>query len=145
MFGRQRDQPGILLEPAPAYQVDISNNAEVSKFRNAIWDVIETANKIAPAFSRIFKEMILITDPKKPLPRVGKGTIARKAALTFYEAEINELYDTIKLNLGDDSVELPKSWEVENLQSWLATQISDILSAGAPAITADLFEYGLDR
>lgn len=57
------------------------------------WDrpAIEEGNKIAPSFSRIFKEMILIVNPDKPLPRVGKGTVAKKAALTLYEAEINKL------------------------------------------------------
>lgn len=52
---------------------------------------IEEANRIAPSFSRIFKEMILIVNPEKPLPRVGKGTVAKKAALALYETEINEL------------------------------------------------------
>jgi hypothetical protein len=52
---------------------------------------VEEANKIAPAFSRIFKEMILVVDPKKPLPRVGKGTVARKAALALYNSEIDQL------------------------------------------------------
>lgn len=37
MFGRQRDQPGILLEPLPEYQVDVNDNEQLSKFRNLIW------------------------------------------------------------------------------------------------------------
>ncbi|KAE9385222.1 acetyl-CoA synthetase-like protein [Gymnopus androsaceus JB14] len=105
IFGRQRDQPGILLEPLPAYQVDVNDSAQVSKFRNLIWPTIEEANKVAPAFSRIFKEMILIVDPEKPLPRVGKGTVARKAALTLYGPEIDKLYETVESNSGSDFVE----------------------------------------
>ncbi|KAE9385220.1 hypothetical protein BT96DRAFT_1026658 [Gymnopus androsaceus JB14] len=144
IFGRQRDQPGILLEPLPAYQVDVNDSAQVSKFRNLIWPTIEEANKVAPAFSRIFKEMILVVDPEKPLPRVGKGTVARKAALTLYSSEIDKLYETVESNSGGDSVEPPKSWEVADLQSWLIGQISDILSTEAPGITEDLFEHGVD-
>ncbi|KAE9406881.1 acetyl-CoA synthetase-like protein [Gymnopus androsaceus JB14] len=144
MFGRQRDQPGILLEPLPAYQVDVNDSAQISKFRNLIWPAIEEANKVAPAFSRIFKEMILIVDPQKPLPRVGKGTVARKAALALYDSEIDDLYETIESNSGGDSIEPPKSWEVADIQPWLVGQISDILSTEAPAITADLFENGFD-
>ncbi|KAE9396160.1 acetyl-CoA synthetase-like protein [Gymnopus androsaceus JB14] len=140
----QRDQPGILLEPLPAYQVDVNDSAQVSKFRNLIWPTIEEANKVAPAFSRIFKEMILIVDPEKPLPRVGKGTVARKAALTLYGPEIDKLYETVESNSGSDFVEPPKSWEVADLQSWLIGQISDILSTEAPGITEDLFEHGFD-
>lgn len=53
--------------------------------------VIEEANKDAPAFSRIFKEMILVTSKDKPLARAAKGTVMRKAVLTQYEEEINNL------------------------------------------------------
>ena len=54
--------------------------------------MIEEANKIAPAFSRIFKEMILVTSKDKLLPRAGKGTVMRKMALQAYDDEIEELY-----------------------------------------------------
>ncbi|KAG6852049.1 nonribosomal peptide synthetase, partial [Blastosporella zonata] len=53
--------------------------------------VIEEANKVAPTFSRIFKEMILITSRDKPLPRTGKGTVMRKMALKAYNEEIEGL------------------------------------------------------
>lgn len=35
--------------------------------------------------------MILITSSEKPLPRAGKGTVLRKAALDVYAAEIDAL------------------------------------------------------
>lgn len=53
--------------------------------------MIEEANREAPAFSRIFKEMIILTSAGKPLPRVAKGTVAKKAAVKLYEAEIDAL------------------------------------------------------
>lgn len=37
MFGRQRDQPGVLLEPSPGNQIDVNDQAQVSDFRNKIW------------------------------------------------------------------------------------------------------------
>ncbi len=46
---------------------------------------------MAPAFSRIYKEMILIAANDKPLPRAGKGTVMKKAALVQYENEIDEM------------------------------------------------------
>ncbi|GAW10245.1 pre-mRNA-splicing factor ATP-dependent RNA helicase PRP43 [Lentinula edodes] len=144
MFGRQRDQPGIMLEPIPGYSIDVKNDDEISKFRNLVWPAIEEGNKIAPSFSRIFKEMILVVNPDKPLPRVGKGTVAKKAALTLYEAEINKLYDAVESNSGGDSIEPPRSWNASDIESWLINQISDILSTEAPSVTADLFEQGVD-
>ncbi|KAG6824420.1 hypothetical protein H0H92_006932 [Tricholoma furcatifolium] len=53
--------------------------------------VVEEANGVAPAFSRIFKDMIVLTSKEKPLPRSGKGTILRKAALALYKDEIDTL------------------------------------------------------
>lgn len=52
---------------------------------------MEEASRDAPAFSRVFKEMIIVTAPDKPLPRTGKGTVMRKATLVAYEDEINAL------------------------------------------------------
>jgi hypothetical protein len=52
---------------------------------------VEEANRRQPAFARVFKEMILVTQPAKSLPRVGKGTVSRKGALALYDAEIRAL------------------------------------------------------
>ena len=53
--------------------------------------MIEEANKSSPAFSRIFKEMILLTSNDKPMLRAPKGTVQRKATFKAYDAEINAL------------------------------------------------------
>jgi hypothetical protein len=70
---------------------------------------VEEANRTQPAFAKvhtarivvhpradarlwqIFKEMILVTRPDAELPRVGKGSVSRKAALALYDAEISAL------------------------------------------------------
>lgn len=52
---------------------------------------VEEANKEAPAFSRIFKEMILVTRKEKPMLRAGKGTVTKKATIKLYEEEIDAL------------------------------------------------------
>lgn len=57
--------------------------------------VVERANEMAPAWAHIQKEMILVADPAKPLPRVAKGTIMRAKALEMYEDAIEKLYASI--------------------------------------------------
>ena len=52
---------------------------------------VEEANKEAPTFSRIFKEMILVTSKEKPMLRAGKGTVIKKATMKLYESEIDAL------------------------------------------------------
>ncbi|KZP19605.1 acetyl-CoA synthetase-like protein [Athelia psychrophila] len=89
VFGRGRLQVGILLEPAPGVDV-----GDLPEFRNRIWPLVEEANKIAPAFGRIFKEMIIVTAADRPLQRTGKGTVAKKATMMAYAAEIDALYDS---------------------------------------------------
>ena len=47
---------------------------------------------MAPAYARIFKEMIIFTDLTRPLPRSAKGAIIRKEALALYALDIDTLY-----------------------------------------------------
>lgn len=111
MFGREHDQPGVLIELEQTHAIDPRNEADVVKARNVLWydlrylvssssvhtyqalcrPIIEQANKVAPAFSKLYKEFILFSDPRKPLPRAGKGTVMRKAALAEYHDEIEAL------------------------------------------------------
>ena len=53
---------------------------------------MDEANSKAPAFARIFKEMILVADSKRPFTRAPKGTFIRKATLADYDAQIAKLY-----------------------------------------------------
>ncbi|KAJ3983514.1 putative aminoadipate reductase [Lentinula detonsa] len=140
MFGRQRDQPGVLLEPSPENQIDVNDPAQVSSFRNKIWPVIEEANKQMPAFSKVYKEMILVASPNKPLPRAGKGTVMRKAAYNEYENEISQIYDTVANN---SSVDPPSSWQASALKQWLASQVETLCEKSLNE-KDDIFDHGFD-
>ncbi|KAF8901181.1 acetyl-CoA synthetase-like protein [Gymnopilus junonius] len=144
MFGRDYDQTGVLIELKPAYAVDPSNERDLITVRNTLWPIIEEANKVAPAFSRIFKEMILVTSPSKPLPRAGKGTVMRKAALTAYQAEIEEIYAKVEATAKVEAVVPPASWVAKNVMAWLKAQIEEIHSAHTFSVSGDLFEQGMD-
>ena len=52
---------------------------------------MEAANRAAPAYSRIFEELILVAHPDRPLPRTDKGTVIRKLALKVYNEEIENM------------------------------------------------------
>jgi hypothetical protein len=53
--------------------------------------LVDEANHKAPAFARIFKEMIIVSDPAKPFPRAPKGTMLKKQVMVLYEDAINQL------------------------------------------------------
>ncbi|KAJ3509565.1 hypothetical protein NLJ89_g5155 [Agrocybe chaxingu] len=136
MFGRNHDQAGVLIELKPQYEIDVNDEEEVVKARNMIWPIVEAANKVGPAFSRIFKEMILFVSSDKPLPRAGKGTVMRKAALKAYA----KVEATVKV----DTVTPPASWTKADTEAWLKAQCEDIYSDRKFSISGDLFEQGMD-
>ncbi|KAJ3994744.1 putative aminoadipate reductase [Lentinula boryana] len=143
MFGRQRNQAGILIEPSPGNEIDVDNENEVSQFRNKIWPFVEEANRDSPAYSRIYKEMILIASPKKPFPQADKGTTMRKAVYRIYEKEIDQIYEAVNTYAGGGSVVPPTSWDIAGVQQWLTTQIKDLCGKSLTPLD-DVFEHGFD-
>ncbi|KAJ3543082.1 hypothetical protein NM688_g5900 [Phlebia brevispora] len=144
MFGREREQAGILIEPHPKYAVDPDDEAALAEFRNKIWPSVEAANRPAPAFARIFKEMILVTKPDKPLPRAGKGTVIRKQAIALYADEIDKLYDTVADSSDSKGIAPPNSWEPAELEAWLTEHAAAVGCGHIPLPTVSLFDQGFD-
>ncbi|KIK73022.1 hypothetical protein PAXRUDRAFT_836338 [Paxillus rubicundulus Ve08.2h10] len=146
MFGRERNQAGILIEPRPEHAIDVNNEKAMVEFRNKIWPVVEEANKTSPAFSRIFKEMILVTSNDKPMLRVAKGTVQRKVTLQAYGAEIDTLYDTVEASpLSPNGLAGPSAWTSEVLEKWLLEHASAVSHGHHLDSRIDLFAQGFDR
>ncbi|KAG2361461.1 putative aminoadipate reductase, partial [Suillus spraguei] len=145
MFGRGRSQVGILIEPRAGYEIDVDDEKQLAEFRNRVWPDIEEANNEAPAFSRIFKEMILVIRSEKPMLRVGKGTVNKKATIKLYEEEINVLYETVEgsTRAGLD-VPLPTSWTTEDVEEWFRVHAAAVNADKAVNPDADLFAQGFD-
>ncbi|KAJ6578491.1 acetyl-CoA synthetase-like protein [Mycena capillaripes] len=144
MFGRERNQVGVLIEPNPQYKLDSKDEEQIAKFRNSLWPVIEEANENAPAFARIFKEMIIVTQPGRPMVRAPKGTVIKKSTVALYQQEIEDLYNTIEAsgNAASD-IDPPPSWSAQDLEPWLKTHAS-LVSGRDIRAGQDLFDQGLD-
>ncbi|KAF7378113.1 Acetyl-CoA synthetase-like protein [Mycena sanguinolenta] len=125
MFGRERNQVGVLIEPNHKYELDPTDEKQLGKYRNLIWPVVAEANAIAPAFAQIYKEMIVVTQPAKPMIRAAKGTVIKKPTIALYQQEIEDLYETIEAsgNAASD-IDPPSSWRAEDLEPWLMTHAS---------------------
>ncbi|KAJ7075616.1 putative aminoadipate reductase [Mycena belliarum] len=144
VFGRERNQVGVLIEPAPTHQLDPKDEQQLAKFRNLIWPVLEEANKDAPAFSRIYKEMILVVSPGKPMLRAPKGTVIKKQTVELYNKEIETLYETIDASRNATSdVEPPASWTIPDLVPWL-TMHTSLITGRDISVGLDLFDHGFD-
>ncbi|KAI6097310.1 putative aminoadipate reductase [Pisolithus croceorrhizus] len=145
MFGRGRSQVGVLVEPRAEYAINVGDEKQVAEFRNLIWPVVEEANKDAPNFSRIFKEMILITSRDKPILRTGKATVAKKATLSLYESEIDSLYESVEASAtAGIEVPLPSEWTPPMVEDWLMVHATAVNSDEPVHPDVDLFEQGFD-
>ncbi|KAF8649496.1 hypothetical protein AX16_005765 [Volvariella volvacea WC 439] len=154
LFGRERELVGALIELCPGFQIDVNNEAEVDDMRTRLWPTIEEANRDAPAFSRIYKEMIIFVPSDRPFPRTGKGTVMRKSALQIFDQEINDLhsvrYDRVE-NLKESQkvnppqkVDPPASWDKLGLTNWFLHQLEDLHPDIHYDTSADLFDQGVD-
>lgn len=138
MFGREQPQVGIIVQPKDAVP------DEATAFIDAIWPVVEEANHQAPAFSKIYRDMIILAPPTKSLPRSSKGSIHRKSSLNAFSTEISDLYLSIKSNIGhSSSVKLPLEWSSSKVYAWILDQATEVMGLPiSPEI--DLFQQGFD-
>ncbi|KAJ7056386.1 putative aminoadipate reductase [Mycena amicta] len=148
MFGRERNQVGVLIEPAPAHMpvadLNFQDDKHLGQFRNLVWSAVEKANVVAPAFAKLYKEMILVATSARPMVRAPKGTVEKKATIALYEADIAALYATIEAsgNAAND-VAPPVSWTAEDIEPWLITH-AGLLSGKEIVASKDLFDQGFD-
>ncbi|PCH35037.1 NAD(P)-binding protein [Wolfiporia cocos MD-104 SS10] len=118
--------------------------AQCVKIRNAIWQNVEEANHLAPTFSRIWKEMILVSDPERPFIRTAKGIIQRKKTLGLYQQDIEQLYQTVEESRDSHGVAPPPSWNASDIQAWLLEHAAAISNEKRPTVDHDLFDQGFD-
>ncbi|KAK7464743.1 hypothetical protein VKT23_005949 [Stygiomarasmius scandens] len=146
MFGRSRTHVGIAVEPHKP--IDVFDQSQITRFRDAIWSSVEKANRIAPQHSRIFKEYILVCDPvKRPLPRTPKGDVQRKRAYELYEEDIERLYKEVDGLIKSNWTEPPKSWDEEGIRVFVGRIIDGTVGAALGRKVdpeADLFTQGCD-
>ncbi|KAF7341009.1 Acetyl-CoA synthetase-like protein [Mycena sanguinolenta] len=144
MFGREHNQVGVLIEPNHNQQVDPTDEQQLVKYRNLIWPVVVEANEIAPAFAQIYKEMILVTQPAKPMIRTPKGTVIKKPTIALYKQEIEDLYETIEASgNGASDIDPPLSWSSKDLEPWLIAHASLVADKDIRG-GRDLFDQGFD-
>ncbi|KAL8280977.1 hypothetical protein RQP46_006656 [Phenoliferia psychrophenolica] len=143
-FGRGRFQNGVLVEPAKGHDIDPSDAAQVARFRNAVWTYIAQANSIAPTHSRIFKEMILVCAPDRPLLLTPKGTVSRPRSLALYETEIEAIYAALE-EASTGGVQPPKAWTAATVEVYVKAVVEEIMRPdGGDVDERDFFLQGCD-
>lgn len=140
MFGRGRFQNGVLIQPKEPF--DPAVGAKLAEFRNAIWPTVEKINEFAPSHSRIFKEMIIVTNPNKPLEFTPKGTPRRQVCLEAYAQEVDAVYLAVKDSSQTELVS-PTRWTYETTSGFIRTAVSNVVVARLDD-DDDIFQQGCD-
>ncbi|KAI5123110.1 hypothetical protein M0805_001466 [Coniferiporia weirii] len=142
MFGRGRFQNGVIIEPATPFDPAEDGGRRLEKFRNEIWSYIEQANAFAPTHSRIFKEMIIVTNPSKPFEYTPKGNPRRHVSVALYEPEIDQVYAAVEAQ-ANSGPPPPVTWNAEDTLEYTRTLVAQILK-NSVRDEDDIFECGCD-
>ncbi|TFY81856.1 hypothetical protein EWM64_g2159 [Hericium alpestre] len=126
MFGRGKFQNGVLITPAEGRSFDPKDGIKLEAFRNAIWPSVEKANEAAPAHSRLFKEVIIVTHPSKPFEYTAKGSPGRQVSLKLYDKEIEALYDSVAEASQTDLIP-PSEWTSESSSEYVREVVHRVL------------------
>lgn len=135
VFGAGRPYLGILVVPAAYLE-----GKPRDEILNAVWPIVDTANRAADAFARISKGMVRLLPTDCAYPRTDKGSIIRQAFYKSFKSEIDEAYDLEDTNSAD-----LKQLDVHELRSFL----HDLLCRTLPTKDVvedetDFFLLGLD-
>ncbi|KAL2069203.1 hypothetical protein VTL71DRAFT_15541 [Oculimacula yallundae] len=68
------------------------SNDETHEYLKRLWPWIEKANTIATKNGRLQRHLTVVAPSEKPFPRLGKGSIDRRAVASMFERELNDCY-----------------------------------------------------
>ncbi|MBW0473423.1 hypothetical protein O181_013138 [Austropuccinia psidii MF-1] len=150
MFGRGKPQNGVIVEPAPGFEVDVSDCRAVQQYIDSIWPSVERVNNFAPSHSRIPRNLILPIDPRiTSLPTTPKGLVARAAALERFKREIKNLYSQSETALALGS--LHSQFNFENIGEIPVERVRAIIKSIVYEVSGriindneNFFEHGCD-
>ncbi|KAJ6545363.1 hypothetical protein B0H19DRAFT_1266811 [Mycena capillaripes] len=138
MFGRGNFHTGVIIFPEEPF--DPLDTERVIEFRRKIWPTVEQANRFAPTHSRIFKEMIMVANPSKPIEVTAKETPRRQAVLQMYTDEIREIYKTVEDSF-QKKLTAPSEFDASSSLKFVRRIVSEVMLE-TPGNDDDIFQHG---
>lgn len=89
VVGSKQFHAGLMIEPVQ-YPKD---EKERQLFIDDIWPTIEKVNAETVAHGRILRDYVFLSDPERPFPRAGKGSIQRAMVERLYAEDIKTFFD----------------------------------------------------
>ncbi|KXH35137.1 thioester reductase domain-containing protein [Colletotrichum simmondsii] len=137
--GAMRFQPFLILEPTEP----LSSEDDIQQFIDDVWPLVVKANKETVAHGQIGRAFIGVTNPEKPFPRAGKGTIQRPMALKLYKDELDAWYSKAEDGADSLSVNIDVSSQQGMIDS-IEKLFQQTLGSRALSADSDFFSAGID-
>ncbi|KXH49398.1 thioester reductase domain-containing protein [Colletotrichum nymphaeae SA-01] len=137
--GAMRFQPFLILEPTEP----LTSEDDIQQFIDDVWPLVVKANKETVAHGQIGRAFIGVTNPEKPFPRAGKGTIQRPMALKLYKDELDAWYNKAEDGADSLSVNIDVSSQQGMIDS-IEKLFQQTLGSRVLSADSDFFSAGID-
>ncbi|KAF4780619.1 thioester reductase domain-containing protein [Colletotrichum scovillei] len=137
--GAMRFQPFLIVEPTEP----LTSEDDIQQFIDDVWPLVVKANKETVAHGQIGRAFIGVTNPEKPFPRAGKGTIQRPMALKLYKDELDAWYSKAEDGADSLSVNIDVSSQQGMIDS-IEKLFQQTLGSRALSADSDFFSAGID-
>ncbi|KAE8403342.1 hypothetical protein BDV37DRAFT_294628 [Aspergillus pseudonomiae] len=138
VIGQGRFQSALLVQPN---WEQWSEDQDKEDFIQKIWPTVERANAIAPGHAHVLRTKVALAKKDTPFALTPKGTVQRRQISEDYKNEIDALY----ANDDEECIDgLPQSTDLESIQQYIRTVVSQLLSVEQISGTSDIFSLGMD-
>jgi thioester reductase-like protein/acyl carrier protein len=138
VVGAGQFHAALLIEPVKPP----TNEQEKQEFLDDVWPIIEKVNKETVAHGRILRDYVFVSDPARPFPRAGKGTIQRAMATKLYADDIRRIFES-STNGAAAAVELDLTTEAA-FTDGVRDLVQQTLRLAALSLEDDFFAAGVD-
>ncbi|OJJ68372.1 hypothetical protein ASPBRDRAFT_68538 [Aspergillus brasiliensis CBS 101740] len=136
--GQGQFQASLLVEP-DWNKWDEGRSAR--ELIEAIWPIVQQANKIGPTHGRVLKSKIAVASQKKPFKMTAKGSTQRHHVYRDYAEDIAALYSAAD---SEQTAEMPKDTALHSMMGYLRNTIQSISNMTVVGDDDDLFAAGFD-
>lgn len=137
VVGAEKEQPAVLVEPAPVPDVDPEDRQE------SVQQAIVQANDVLPAHAQIHSSHVRVLDSSEAFLRSSKGEIRRAPTVNHLSDVIASIYDSAEQSSTCTS-ELQFRSENTLLDSLVALLSTDFLGGRRLKEDENIFQCGMD-
>ncbi|KAJ5650936.1 acetyl-CoA synthetase-like protein [Penicillium longicatenatum] len=138
VVGTKQFHAALLIEPVQPPETE----QDKQRFIDEIWPIVEKVNIETVAHGRISREYIFLSDPERPFPRAGKGTIQRAMTVKVYESDIEKIFE-----VGRDVTALAVDLDISSQPAFVNgvhAAIQSVTKLPTLGMDDDIFAAGVD-